>query len=102
MSKARHLSTKECVELLDKSVQQQVYDSLLRYKSKGVLIFSNVDLSSSLIGHQFAIGWGPENSMTEVPADGKCQVRPPQGHHWQYYLDAYSDDLQEGVHAGGK
>lgn len=95
---AKHLSTKECIDLLDESVRQAVWDSLARYKSKGVLVFSNHDFGSSRLGHMFAIGYGPENTLTEVPADGKCRVTPPDGDMaWRYYLDAYSDDLVAGA-----
>lgn len=95
---AKRLSTAECVKLLEPEVHQQIWDSLARYKSKGLLVFSNHDLCDPDIGHKFAIGHGPHNTIQSPPADGRSPVGPPGMPHraWQYYLDAYSDDLVEG------
>jgi len=79
--------------MLDESVHQQVYEALAKYDSHGLLVYENHDLSSSLIGHRFAIGWGPNNTIKEVTTVVKCTVIPPQGYAWQYMLAAYSDDL---------
>lgn len=94
----KHLTTKECVELLDESVRPAIWASLKLYKAKGVLVFSNHAMDSVNCGYSFAIGWGPQNTLTEPPADGKCRVQPPCGDlAWKYCLAAYSDDLDNGV-----
>ena len=88
-------TTEECIALLDSSVRQQVLDTLERFRSKGVLIYENQDLSSSFVGLRFAIGWGgAENTIQELP-DARCPVAPPMGYAWQYYLIAYSKEDQE-------
>lgn len=80
----------KCLGMMDEEVRGQINEALERYDSAGILIFENVDLSSSLIGERFAIGYGPKNTLSEPPADGKCSVTPPRGNAWQYYLKGWS------------
>lgn len=80
----------ECIAMMHPDTHDQIRESLKKFNSTGLLIFENVDLSSSHIGTLFAIGYGPENTLTEPPEDGKCRIQPPNGHNWQYYLKAYS------------
>ena len=87
-------TTEECIALLDSDVHDKVRDSLNRFKSKGVLVYENHDLTSNLIGHRFAIGYGgTENTIQEV-VDNRCKVTSPLGYAWQYYLIAYSEDQE--------
>lgn len=88
-----------CLALMDEEVRATIRESLARYQSQGVLIFENKDLSSRLIGDKFAIGYGPNNTIKQVPSDGKCQVTPPRGYAWQYYLEAYSTPDTEAPNA---
>lgn len=89
-------STAECLQLIDEDLHELVYETAKRFKSKGLLVYENQDLSSSDVGHRFVIGYGPNNTITELPEVNKCNLAPPQGHAWQYYLVAFSNDMQEG------
>lgn len=80
----------ECLDKMDPSVRDAIREACRRYNSAGLLIFQCEDLSSRLIGERFAIGYGPQNTIKDVPLDSRCAVAPPRGYAWQYRLEAYS------------
>lgn len=89
----------ECLSMMHEETRDLVVQSCKKYGSTGVLIFECEDMSSDMCGERFAIPYGPNNTLTEPPADGKCRVEPPYGRAWQYYLAAYSA-TREIVQAG--
>lgn len=96
------LSLDQCLELMDELVRPVIRASLERYHSIGLLVYENHDLSSRLIGCRFAIGYGPENTIQAIPADGSCPVTPPEGYAWQYRLAAFSVEARSLSAAPGE
>lgn len=95
---AQQLTLDECLTLaeLEDDLKLFAKDLVAKYAADGILVFENVDLASRWIGKKFVIPYGPNSTLREIPADGKCHITPPDGcgYAWQYYLCAYS--VKEG------
>jgi len=80
----------DAIAMMEEEVQPAIKDSLAMYKSIGILIYENRGLNSPHGGERFAIGYGPQNTLTELPTETKNRMTPPRGSAWQYYLVAWA------------
>jgi hypothetical protein len=82
-------SLTHCLSLMEPDTHRAIRANLDRWEAHGLCVFHCVDLTSSLVGHRFAIPYGPNNTLTQAPTDTVCRVSPPEGRAWQYQLVAW-------------
>ena len=80
----------DAITMMEEEVRPAIVTSLDMYKSEGILIYENHDLGGPYGGERFAIGYGPQNTLTELPTETKNTINPPRGSVWQYYLAAWA------------
>lgn len=68
----REVSLKEILDKMDPSVHQQILDGVKVQQATHVVLFENVDMSSSRIGERTVVFVGPKNTYkTPEECEGK-------------------------------
>lgn len=66
-TKLKQLSKQELLDMFDESVHEKILEAAARYPdAEAIVVFENVDMSSSRLGERSALVVGPSNTFTNV------------------------------------